>query len=61
MRIGNLQINPEAAYELGKEAFIASLRGKIDTDINDAWKQVEKAANPGKVTLKKKPLKNGAS
>lgn len=57
MIIGNLQVNVEAAYQMGKEEFIATHKGRLTEDINQTWKMIEKAANPGKVNLKKKPLK----
>lgn len=57
MIIGNLQVNPIATFELGKEQFFATFRGKADCDLEEAWKAIEKAANPGKVNLKKKSLK----
>jgi hypothetical protein len=54
MIIGNLQVNPQAAFDMGKEEFIAAHRGRVNIDLNEAWKLIEKEVNPGKVNLKKK-------
>lgn len=54
MKIGNTSINVEEIADISEKDFKKLLKGRLDSDINEAWKSFQKEAKKFSVPKKKK-------